>query len=484
MKDFWKKAGSFLLRMLGLVLPVAVFVYFLMAGVLYLMAGDFLPFGKVFLDAAKEGSNAGQVATFAVSVVTISLGSVGFYLLYLRLKNQEEQVRIQTEQVKNQGRALDHQMAKEVDDRFIAAVGLLGNAEASARTGAIYSLYQLFIDKGGKKYRRQIAQILCSHIRTKTQEKKYQKKHKDRPSNEIQTAIDLLFRNVGGNEGIYFMSEIVKQEKIPPSDLRRAFLCGANFIEARCEKSSFQNVRCSKAYFQEAYCVGANFMGAHCEAANFESARCEVANFELSHCQGIYFKGAHCSGANFFKAYCQMANFENAHCEGADFRSAYCEGGRFLNAHCQATDFSCVYGQGANFRGANFEGSFSTDRGKNYSSGAERIRGQIDKEIEFEYVTFVDNLSNISVEAIKQAKPYIRGDFYHRMQEIIKKNEGAIDDYTIPDYMKERVGVLKDSPELQKIIQKLEEIERRKADALYNDDLTNNGEKSEDHHET
>ena len=130
-------------------------------------------------------------------------------------------------------------MAKEVDDRFIAAVGLLGNPEASARTGAIYSLYQLFIDEGGKKYRRQIAQILCSHIRTKTQEPEYQKKHKDRPSNEIQTAINLLFRNIGGNEGIYCRKEIVEEDDFPFGNLQHAFLCGADFLVCALRENHF-----------------------------------------------------------------------------------------------------------------------------------------------------------------------------------------------------------------------------------------------------
>ncbi|CAC9994701.1 hypothetical protein, partial [uncultured Gammaproteobacteria bacterium] len=58
----------------------------------------------------------------------------------------------------------------------------------SARTGAIYALYELAIEE--EKYRRQIAQILCSHIRSKTDEAEYQKTHSERPSNEIQTTIN------------------------------------------------------------------------------------------------------------------------------------------------------------------------------------------------------------------------------------------------------------------------------------------------------
>jgi hypothetical protein len=44
------------------------------------------------------------------------------------------------------------------------------------------------------KYRQQIVQILCSHVRSKTNEEAYQETHKERPSNEIQTTLNLLFK--------------------------------------------------------------------------------------------------------------------------------------------------------------------------------------------------------------------------------------------------------------------------------------------------
>jgi septum formation topological specificity factor MinE len=44
------------------------------------------------------------------------------------------------------------------------------------------------------KIRQQIVQILCSHVRSKTSETEYQKTHKERPSNEIQTTLNLLFK--------------------------------------------------------------------------------------------------------------------------------------------------------------------------------------------------------------------------------------------------------------------------------------------------
>ena len=122
-----------------------------------------------------------------ISIVGGVIAIVGLILFYQRLKKQEEQIDLQRKQ--------------RTDDRFTTAVELLGSSETSARTGAIYSLYHLAIED--KKYRKEVAQILCSHIRSKTNEPDYKEEHKDRASNEIQTTIDLLLKDKNGNTGLY-----------------------------------------------------------------------------------------------------------------------------------------------------------------------------------------------------------------------------------------------------------------------------------------
>ena len=87
---------------------------------------------------------------------------IGLKLFLHRLEKQEEQIDLQRKQ--------------RTDDRFTTAVELLGSSETSARTGAIYSLYHLAIED--KKYRKEVAQILCSHIRSKTNEPDYKKNTK------------------------------------------------------------------------------------------------------------------------------------------------------------------------------------------------------------------------------------------------------------------------------------------------------------------
>ena len=408
--------------------------------------------------------------------IEVTIAVVALVFFYRRLRNQDKQVA--------------HQIRKETDDRFTTAVNLLGSAEASARTGAIYSLYQLFIDEGGEKYRPQIAQILCSHIRTKTQEPEYQKDHKDRPSSEIQTTIDLLFKDVGGNKGIYCREDIVGRKDFPIANLQHAYLCGADFGEACCERVDFERAYCREAYFNGANCKEAkfwfadcmriNFGNAHCERANFWSANCEEAEFSVADCRGIDFQEAHCEVANFMCAncreasflgsHCEGADFEESHCEGADFKYAHCVGASFEYAHCERADFerthcmganfSGVYCQDADFQDGDFRGSYALKDNTDYSSAAERIKGRVGKETELENVNFAGELNKESIEDIDEAKPNIEKDIYNYPQEIIEKNKGVPLNYTILGGMK--TGVLEDSPELQQTIQKLEEIEKRK----------------------
>ena len=147
-----------------------------------------------------------------ISIVGGVIAIVGLILFYQRLKKQEEQIDLQRKQ--------------RTDDRFTTAVELLGSSETSARTGAIYSLYHLAIED--KKYRKEVAQILCSHIRSKTNEPDYKEEHKDRPSNEIQTTIDLLLKDKDGNKGLY-CQDFAKEKNFPQANFEYAYLVKADF---------------------------------------------------------------------------------------------------------------------------------------------------------------------------------------------------------------------------------------------------------------
>ena len=192
---------------------------------------------------------------------------IGLHLFYQRLKNQEKQIDIQINQ--------------RIDERFNSAINLLGSSETSARTGAIYALHELAREE--EKYRKQIAQILCSHIRSKTNEEEYQQKHNKRPSNEIQTTINLLFKE--HEHGLY-TQDFARVAEFPKADLSHAYLMGANFERAQCQGASFYASKCQEADFWDAHCQGANFEEAQCQGADFWETQCQGADFSKTQLQG------------------------------------------------------------------------------------------------------------------------------------------------------------------------------------------------------
>ena len=327
---------------------------------------------------------------------------VGLWLFFRRITNQDKQI--------------DIQINKEIDDRFNAAAELLGNSETSARTAGIYSLYQLAVEPKGEKYRVQAAQILCSHIRSKTQERIYQKQHRERPSNEIQTTINILFKDINGVKGIY-RQYFSQSEDFPRADLSHAYLQGAGFYKA------------------------------HCQRANLSHAYLYGANFEQAQCQGTYFYKAKFQGANFEHVQCQGANFEHAHCQGTNFKQVQCQGANFEQAQCQ----------GALFHDTEFQGAY-TEVDNSSTPVSERLKKRIGKDTELKTLQFEGPLDKKTIASIEKVKQDISAEWYEKMKSIIKKHENKEPSYTIPEGI--ITGVLKDSDELQAIIKQLEAIEK------------------------
>ena len=396
---------------------------------------------------------------------------IGLKLFLHRLEKQEKQIDLQRKQ--------------RTDDRFTTAVELLGSSETSARTGAIYSLYHLAIED--EKYRKEVAQILCSHIRSKTNEAKYKEEHKDRPSNEIQSTIDLLLKDKDGNKGLY-CQDFAKEKSFPQANFEYAYLVkvdfydaqcqGAGFSYAQCQGADFRFAQCQGAKFNEVQCQGADFFYAQCQKAYFIDAQCQGAKFTLAQCQGANFTFAQwqeadfnlaqCQGAYFDKAQCQGAVFLNAQCQGAYFRSAQCQGANFYKAQCQGAGFNHAQFQGVNFSEAQCQGAyFYETQCKGAYAGDEYIefKDRIGKETELKTMKFAGELTKKAIENIEAAKNYLDAAWYQKMQKIIDENKGKkADEDTIPEGIKK--GKLADNAENRAIAEKnweeLEKIKKKK----------------------
>ena len=434
---------------------------------------------------------------------------IGLKFFLYRLEKQEEQIDLQRKQ--------------RTDDRFTTAVELLGSSETSARTGAIYSLYHLAIED--KKYRKEIAQILCSHIRSKTNEPDYKEAHKDRASNEIQSTIDLLLKNQDGNKGLYYQ-DFAKEENFPQANFEYAYLVKADFYEAQCQGASFFNAQCQEANFNHAQCQGADFFDVECQGAKFNKAQCQGAGFNHAQCQGAkfihaqcqgaYFLNAQCQGANFTLAQCQEARFLKAHCQGTDFfnvecqgagfnhaqfqganfRLAQCQGAEFIGAQCQGAgfnhaqcqgagfdeaqcqgaDFSAAQFQGAKFTLAQCQGAYFSEaqcQGASFSeaqcqgayAGAHtEFKDRIGKKTDLKTMQFAGELTKEVIEKIEEAKNHLDDAWYQKMQEIIEENKGKKAEYKIPEGIKK--GKLADNTENRAIAEKnweeLAQIQKKK----------------------
>ncbi|VVH60191.1 hypothetical protein BSPCLSOX_2661 [uncultured Gammaproteobacteria bacterium] len=332
---------------------------------------------------------------------------ISLFFIHKRLKNQERQI--------------DLQINQRVDGRFNSAIGLLGSSETSARTGAVYALHELALEE--EKYRQQIVQILCSHIRSKTNEQEYKKNHEERPSNEIQTTLNLLFKKK--EHGLY-AQDFAKVAGFPRADLSHAYLVEASFSDTQCQGASFRGAQCQGVDFWNTQCQGASFLNTQCQGAYFWNTQCQGASFRDAQCQGVNFWGAQCQGADFLGAQCQGANFRDAQCQGADFRNAQCQGAYALKT------FS--------FR--------------------------IDKNTEFETLQLEGEIAENVIKNIENAKKYLSELWYEDLQTIIKDNKSKEPKYGTPKDC--TTGILEDSKELQAIIKKdwkkLEQLNKKQHD--------------------
>lgn len=313
----------------------------------------------------------------------------------------------------------DFDFEGEIDKRFDEAIKLLGSAKVSARTIAIYALYNIFIDDKKKKYRRQIAKILCSYIRSETQEYAYQKNNKDWPSDEIQICIDLLFkRKKKNNELIRKALYIDYKDDIDRADLSHSYLKGIDFSYANCRGVNFSYCNCQKASF--------NFT--QCQASDFTLAKCQGSNFVNSKFQGAIFWGTDCKGAIFMGANFQGSSISKANFQGADF-------------------FSVKF-QGAYFEKNDFQGAYALEV-CNYN-----LKGRINKDTELQDVLFVGNFTEQDIKEAKEMKDFDHS-LYTKLTNILQRNKNKefsnrLEDGKLPEGI--ITGVLEDSKEIQKTI--------------------------------
>jgi uncharacterized protein YjbI with pentapeptide repeats len=236
--------------------------------------------------------------------VWIALGGVvavvgGIIQTQRRITLQEKQLTRQEAQFTAQ---TELQQKQQRDGRFASAVELLGNPHESTRIGGAYNLYFLACDFG--EYRHAVCEILCAHIRTITSDKIYQEKHKEKPTIEVQTIINILFKEVWEDYSVFY--DCFK-------NLRGTFLYGVTFPSA--SKISYTD-------FCDAIIKDVDFSGLILTNIGFSRAIIADVKFSGSELEDVRFVGAELLDVNFNEATLRNVRFPKAILNKVNFTGA------------------------------------------------------------------------------------------------------------------------------------------------------------------
>lgn len=420
---------------------VASFTVILVLGLLFLDILTFFGHSYIGLPNPYMDMKSFLFKLYAGVLLLIAFITTAFtsYARYLALKKSQEHfehIQKQFKHIQEQFTdALDQKPIEEVERRFQKGINLLGNDQESVRLGGIYILWGIVKDalealpylevkkntpkvesfKKAYSLRSQIVNILCTHIRSRTNEKSYLKQYypslyakrypkafvedfgdvgqfnylkpeDEKPSNEIQTVLSLLTKTnvcktldlsrntlnlvyailkgascqAANFEGAYCRGVDFQNANLQQANFQKANLKNAHFQKAVCSDAYFDNANLENSNFKDAFCENSSFRDAFCGNSHFENAICENAHFEKALCNGSFFSGANCSSAHFEGANCRQAHFEKANCSGAHFTSACCnnasfEGANCINGHFEKADY--VY---ARFGGAKLSETYFT----------------------------------------------------------------------------------------------------------------------------
>ncbi len=208
-----------------------------------------------------------------------------------QLVNQNKQLEKQAEQIQLQGTQIELQSKSQRDSRFSKGVELLGNSNESARTGAAYSLFFLAKDYP-EEFKRPVFEVLCSHIRSMTNTEEYKTKNITRPSNEIQSVINLLFQNP---ESIDLFKEL-------DADLMGCYLKGVDLIEVNFTGAKLSRTNLEYSFICDATLENAFLVGTKLQNSTIKSSNLSNANLENSDLKGAYLSKINLSNAKLSNA--------------------------------------------------------------------------------------------------------------------------------------------------------------------------------------
>ena len=273
-------------------------------------------------------------------------------------------IRISGKRLTNQQIQINSQSKSERDSRFAKGIELLGNPTSSARTGAAYTLYFLAKDFR-EEYAKTVFDILCAHVRSITEDKTYRERYNIVPSTEIQTIVDLLFKEKD-NEHIFYRFK---------ANLQSAFLHGiniakGNLFRANLSFTDFAGADLNRAILEESTLHKTRFYGAVLTNTSFGYLKKASPNFDFANLESTHFEGAEFTdGATFIGAKVTLADFTKTYLHKVSFIGAIITGSRFNQSFICETNFAGVNLQNADFTDACCEHEIEQRTYTNLESG-------------------------------------------------------------------------------------------------------------------
>ena len=318
---------------------------------------------------------------------------------------------------KEQANATKNTEEGQRQERLKNAIEHLGHKRDSVRMGGAYELFHLAKDT--KKLRQTVLDILCAHIRQTTGGDDYQKKHKIKPSEEIQGLLTLLFmEEYDGFEGCpinlqgsYLNGATLIQARLKRANLWGAQLQGADLMEARLQEANLRQAQLQKANLWGAQLQGASLRQAQLQRAGLSETQLQGASLWMARLQGATLWHAQMQGAVLYQARLQWADLSKAQMQEADLRYVQLQGANFfevqlqganlMEAKLQGAIFEHVQLQGAKLYKAQLQGVSSLEAGHLPSATFEiRIRNRIGEPSDLTGLIFSGGLKEEDLDTL------------------------------------------------------------------------------------
>lgn len=289
-----------------------------------------------------DGDNRGIIYAFLRDVAAGCLVLIGAIALLQRVASQNRTAEAQHKTVEATLQSNEQTIFKD-------GLAFLSEKSDSVRLGGIYNLHELAIQN--PKRSKEVLEILCAHLRSKTNEEGYQKKYKTGPSVEISSLLKLLTSNESELRKVY---EENSGEKcilnfqgafLRSADLRGIWLKGADLSYSQLQMANLSKAQMQGAEFREAQMQGVQLKEAQMQGAKFWKAQMQKAEFQEAQMQGVQLWKAQMQGGKFLKTQMQGVFMEDAQMQGAKLWTTQMQGAQLLKAQMQGAILIQAYMQ-------------------------------------------------------------------------------------------------------------------------------------------